>query len=792
MNGSLPFDPPEKLRIDRLRQEIRRHNELYYNQAAPEISDDQYDALMAELQELERAHPEWDSPDSPSRQVGAVPAAKSKKEAFPPHRHAVPMLSISNTYSDEEIRKFAGRVEGALRDAGGGRPPRFVVELKIDGVAFAAFYRDGTFVRGATRGDGTVGEDVTANLMSVAGLPKRLKKPHPEGEVEVRGEIYMPAVVFARLVEEQEEEGSGRVFANPRNATAGSLKLLDSSVVAERHLACFFYQIVSPDELGLSGQSEALAALEKWGLPVNPTRGVFSAADEIFAFRDKMDVERHRLPYGTDGLVIKLDSFAQQDILGLGSRSPNWAVAYKFTPERAETGVAGIRVQVGKLGRLTPVADLEPVSLAGSTITHASLHNESYIAQRDVRIGDRVLVEKAGEIIPQISGVLTEKRTGDEKPFAMPENCPSCGHKSETTESSGPDDRTIVLRFCVNPACPAKQFARIVHFASRDAMDIEGMGPSVVQWLLGHQLIRDVSGIYDLSRQQLLPMTKEGRDLMAKGGDAEPTKMADNLCAAIEASKKRGLAKLLFALSIPDIGETAAQLLARRFKNLDALRAATEEEISSASMGESTAYRTLGDKSAAILHGALAGLSPEERAYGRDEKSLAMFIEGLRLPQFGKKRCQAVAKHFGSVDRLLAASASELAMVEMGASQVKRTLGPVAAHSLRAFFDDADGAALLDRLVQAGVSTDDAVASGASAAAGKVFVLTGTLPNMGRAEAKRIIEKAGGLIAGSVSRKADYLVAGSDAGGKLAKANELGVTILDEAGMLALCGAEQA
>lgn len=790
MHSKALFDAgPEKQRIDWLRGEINRHNGLYYDQANPEIADDVYDALLSELSRLEAEYPQWDSPDSPTHRVGSVVPARSKKNAFPPHRHAVPMLSIANTYSADEIRKFVGRVEGALRDAGDGESPRFSVELKIDGVAFTAFYRDGAFVRGATRGDGTTGEDITANLKATRGLPKKLKSPHPAGEVEIRGEIYMPTPTFAKLVEEQEEEGAARVFANPRNATAGSLKLLDTAQVAARNLECFFYQVVEAAELGLHGQLDALKAMEKWGLPVNPLRENAAVADDIVRFRDRMEDERHHLPYGTDGLVIKLDSFRQQDILGLGTRSPNWAVAYKFAPERAETSVAGIRVQVGKLGRLTPVADLEPVTLAGSTITHASLHNESYIAEKDVRVSDRVLVEKAGEIIPQIDSVIKEKRPAAAEPFVMPHQCPECGHQSETTESSGSDGRKIVLRFCVNPSCPARQFARIVHFASRDAMDIEGMGPSVVGWLLDQGLLHDVSDIYKLRREDILPMTKQGRDLIAKGGGkADSGKMADNLVTAIEASKNRGLAKLLFALVIPDVGETAAQLLARRFKSLDAIVATGEEEISSASMGESTSYRTLGDKASSILFSALHGLPPGS-AYGKDESALTMFLESLRLPQFGKKKCEAVARYFGTADRLLAASVAEIAMTEMGASQVKRTLGPVAAKSLRAFLDDDDNMRILRRLEEAGVSTNETtVGGGSGGASGKVFVLTGTLPNMGRPEAKRLIESAGGLLAGSVSRKVDYLVAGSDAGSKLAKAEELGVEVIDEAKMLELCG----
>ncbi|MDR0362230.1 MAG: NAD-dependent DNA ligase LigA [Planctomycetota bacterium] len=777
-----PADAKARERVRELRGRINRANELYYNQAAPELTDDRYDALLAELARLEREHPELDAPDSPTRRVGAPARKPSKKEAFAPHRHAVPMLSIANTYSSEEIRKFVGRVEGALREAGAPDAPRFVVELKIDGVALAVFYRDGAFRLGATRGDGTTGEDITGNLKAVEKLPKSLAKPFPGGDVEVRGEIYLPAPAFARLVEEQEERGAERVFANPRNAAAGTLKLLDPSIVAGRGLDCFFYQIAGAGDIGANGQADALLRLEGWGLPVNPLRRTCSNADEILAFRDEMDLKRHALQYGTDGLVVKVDSFAHQETLGLGSRSPNWAVAYKFRPDRAETTVEGIRVQVGKLGRLTPVADLAPVTLSGSTITHASLHNESYIRERDVRIGDRVLVEKAGEIIPQIAGVMTAGRPGNAEPFIMPTECPSCHAESSTTGNRGPDGRTVVLRFCPNPACPAKRLAKIVHFASRDAMDIEGMGPSVVSWLLDHSLIANAADIYRLTRGCLMPMTKEGRELAEGGG--EPTKMAENLLAAIERSKGRGLAKLLFALSIPDVGETAAQVLARRFKSLDALADAREDEISAVPMGESTAYRTLGAKAANELAKRLADVPDGDAARVKSGEGLAEYLESLRIPGFARKKCEAAARAFGSLDRLRKAGPDELALVEMGASSVKRTLGPVAAASLRAFLDDPGHREILDRLRGAGVVMEDASAPEAGGAAGRVFVLTGTLPNLGRAEAKRLIEAAGGLVAGGVSGKVDYLVAGSDPGSKLGKARELGVDIIDEADML--------
>ena len=785
MPSLFPSPDPDLVRAEKLRREISRHDRLYHNLAMPEIADDAYDALLRELSDLEDRHPEWDSADSPTRRVGAPPRAANRKDAFPPHIHAVPMLSIANTYSAEEVIKFVGRIAGALGSAGEAGIARFVVELKIDGLAFAAFYRNGEFSHGATRGDGSEGEDITLNLLAVDGLPKKLAVGAPEGEMEARGEIYMPSAAFARLAEEREEEG-GRVFANPRNAAAGSLKLLNPEIVRSRGLECFFYQVVEAGKFGLGGQAEALDRLADWGLPVNPNRRLCADADEILAFRDRMETERLLLPYGTDGLVVKLDSFAQQEILGLGSRSPNWAVAYKFSPERVETRVEAIRVQVGKLGRLTPVADLSPVSLSGSTITHASLHNESCVAEKDIRVGDAVLVEKAGEIIPQIYAVLTDGRERPGESFRMPDVCPACGETAAASETEGQDGRRVVLRFCHNNACPAQRFGRLVHFASRDAMDIEGMGPAAVKWLLEHGLISDAADIYALRARQLLAMTKAGREMLENGGETErdATKAAQNLLAGVEISKKRGLARLLFALAIPNIGETAAGILARRFKTMPALMAADENDVADSPIGESISYRTLGDRSAAALAAALDKPPPETGDPATPEE-LAVFLGKLNLPQFGDKKRLAVARRFGSLEALRRASPDEVSLTEMGSSRVRRTLGPAAAKSLGVFFASESNRRLVDRLAEAGVSLDEPKTA-AAAAAGKVFVITGSLPGMGRAEAKRLIEAAGGVVAAGVSRRTDFLVAGAEPGSKLSKAGELGIKVIDESRLRAL------
>ncbi|MDR3212131.1 MAG: NAD-dependent DNA ligase LigA [Planctomycetota bacterium] len=771
----------------RLRMEIQRHNDLYYTHATPEIADDQYDLLLSQLAALEARHPEWDRQDSPTNQVGSGSEPRSKRESFPPHRHQIPMLSITNTYSDEEVRKFIGRMQGALRDAGETENPGFTVEMKIDGLAVTLFYQDGVFARGATRGDGTVGEDVTHNLMRIQGIPKHIaESTFPAGEVEIRGEIYIPRQAFARLVAEQEEAGAERVFANPRNAAAGTLKLLDTDLVAKRGLECFLYQVVEAEKYGLTGQTATLAALEKWGLPVNPLHSFCHDHTDILAFRDRMDGERSRLPYDSDGLVIKLDSFSQQGRLGLGSKSPNWAVAYKFTPERAQTRVAGIRVQVGKLGRLTPVADLDPVFLSGSTISHASLHNESYVAEKKIRVGDAVLVEKAGEIIPQVYQVLLEQRPSGTLPFAMPTTCPVCLHPTDTSINLTPDKREIVLRFCPNPACPAQLQARIVHFAARDAMDIEGMGPAVVEWLRDAGFLHDVSDIYRLDQDTLLAMTKSGRKILDQGPEpGEATRFTENLLSAIDASKGRGLGKLLYALAIPDIGATTANTLARNFHSLERLEKTAATELANLPMGESASYRTLGDKLALSIREAIDHLpSPGRETLVSDTTT---FLRRLHLPGLGTERLKAIARRFPRVEDLLTASQVELSLVEMGSSQVSRKLGQVAAESLRRYLDSPDNQALLTRLSAAGVKTGIENVSTNTPATGKVFVLTGTLPNMGRAQAKKMIETAGGLLGSSVGRSTDFLVAGESPGSKLAKALSLGVKVIDLDTLHQLC-----
>ncbi len=578
-------------RAGKLREEIRRHNELYYTRDAPEITDAAYDLLVRELEAIESTWPGIATPDSPTRTVGAVvPAGRETV------RHETPMLSIANALSVGELGAFLRRTRSLAEET-----ISFLVEPKIDGLAVALRYEGGELVLGATRGDGRVGEAVTQNVRCVEGIPERTRGAggglFPPDRLEVRGEVYLPRARFEALRREQEETGAARVFANPRNAAAGTLKLLDAGVVARRGLAAWLYQVVDAGAHGCQTQAEALALLESLGFRVNPDRRICRTDEEVFAVLEEMDARRHALPYDTDGLVVKVNELAAQQRLAervKEKKSPPWAVAYKFAAEQAETTVEAIRVQVGKSGRVTPVADLAPVRLAGSTITHASLHNASHVRERDIRIGDRVLVQKAGEIIPQIVATLPETRTGGETAFAMPERCPVCGGelRAETNEDSA-TGRRIVLHWCDNPACPARERQRILHFVSREAMDIEGIGPAVVDGLLERGMIRDAADLYALTAADLAPLWKQA------------DKAPENLVRAIDASRDRGLARVLTGLGIPHVGATLARTVARHFGSLERLLDASAEEIRAVEAGATTSYRTLGPKTAGALHAAL-------------------------------------------------------------------------------------------------------------------------------------------------------------------------------------------
>lgn len=538
-------------RVAALRREIERHNRLYYQDAAPEISDREFDALLDELRALEEAHPELADPSSPTRKVGGRPL-----EGFAPARHLTPMQSLDNTYSLQEIAEFVRRVARGL----GGAPFELTVEPKVDGVAISLLYEDGHFQRAATRGDGEVGDDVTDALRAIAGFP--LQAPGlPRSVVEIRGEVYLPKARFAELNAEREEAGLP-AFANPRNAAAGTLKNLDPRVAAQRGLRGIYYGFGAfPAEACATG-TEFLALLRQAGFPVPERLWRARAVEEVAMALRELETLRHSFEYETDGAVIKVDGLAQRRALGSTSKAPRWAIAYKFEPERAETTLRAITVQVGRTGVLTPVAELDPVFVSGSTVSRATLHNEEDIRRKDIRVGDRVVVEKAGEVIPAIVAVRKDARTGAERVFEMPKTCPSCG------EPVVREPGQVAVR-CVNPSCPAQLLRRLEHFGSRAAMDIEGLGESMVAALVDAGLVRSLPDIYRLEKPQLLRLERVAE------------KSAQNLLDAIAASKSRPLHRLLHGLGIPEVGEVAARKLASRFGHLDALAAASQAELES-------------------------------------------------------------------------------------------------------------------------------------------------------------------------------------------------------------------
>lgn len=535
-------------RLEALRAEIRRHEDLYYRLGRPEISDREFDALMAELLELEAAHPEWVTPDSPSQRVGGGPV-----EGFPSVSHDPPMLSLENTYAPMELASWMERLE-RLRP---GTNWEFLCELKIDGVSISLRYRDGVFVEGATRGNGTVGDDVTPNLRTIRMLPLRLTGSFPP-ELQVRGEAYLSRQAFLRLNREREAFGEP-LFANPRNAAAGTVRMLDSREVARRRLSAFVYQVVTP-VAGINTQAEALAALENWGFPVQPHWELCGNREAVFRYLERWREKRHALDWATDGVVVKVNDLAICQELGTTAKAPRWAVAYKYEPEQARTRVRRIVVQVGRSGVLTPVAELEPVHLAGTTVRRATLHNYEDLARKDVRVGDTVVVEKGGDVIPKVVAVDLEKRPQGAKPFEMPDRCPVCGEA--VVRRAG----EVAWR-CVNPQCPAVLTESIRHFVSRNAMDIEGLGEERIAQLLHHGLLRDVPDLYRLRREDLLRLEGWGE------------RLADKVLASIEASKERELSRFLFALGIPMVGERTARLLAERFGSFERMAQATQEEL---------------------------------------------------------------------------------------------------------------------------------------------------------------------------------------------------------------------
>lgn len=665
-------------RVETLRAEIHRHEDLYYRAGRPEISDREFDALMAELAALETEHPELASLDSPTRRVGGAPV-----EGFAQVVHDPPMQSLDNTYSLEELAEWGERLRRLAPDA----TLELVAELKVDGVSISLEYRDGTLVRGATRGNGAVGDDVTVNLRTIRNLPLRLRDGAPERLV-VRGEVYMPRSVFRRLNARREEAGEP-LFVNPRNSTAGSIRLLDSREVAARRLSALLYQVADGAEF--ETHAESLEALARWGLPVHDGWRRCAGLGEVAEFVESWRERRRELDFETDGVVVKIDRIDLRRQLGATAKAPRWAVAFKYEPERVETLVRGIAVQVGRTGVLTPVAELEPVFVGGSTVSRATLHNYEDLARKDVRVGDRVSVEKGGDVIPKVVEVLLDRRPPGSHPFEMPASCPECGEPIVRFEGE-------VAWRCVNPACPAIVQESIRHYVSRNAMDIEGLGGERIAQLVEARLVDDLPALYDLKRD----------DLVALEGWGE--RSADNLLAQLEASKRRELHRFLFALGIRMVGERVAKLLARHFGSLAALEAASEAELQE--------VEEVGPKVAASV-----------RAYFADPRL--------------RRRLDALAA----------------AGVEPPAQEPVRD-APTAA---------AEGSA-----------------GPASELAGKTVVLTGSLEQLTREEATERLEKLGARVSGSVSKKTHLVVAGEKAGSKLEKAKELGIQILNEPELLDL------
>ena len=568
-------------------EEIEKHNRLYYQEAKPEISDKEYDKLLKELVDLEKKHPELANANSPTQRVGGAPI-----DGFVTLKHRLPMLSIDNTYSPSELKEFDKKVCKAL----GKEKPSYIVELKIDGVAISLIYENGILTAGVTRGDGEKGDDVTQNLKTVGGVPLKLNTKKPPALLEVRGEVYMARANFARINEQRVKEGLDK-FANPRNSAAGSLKLLDPKLCAARKLSLFAYAIGAMEGIEVQSQSETLKLLHDFGFPVNPNATKFNSIDDVIAHCDSWNEKRHDLPYDTDGMVIKVNDLSQREKLGMTTKSPRWVVAYKFAAEQALTRLLKIELQIGRQGTLTPVAHLEPVHLAGSTVARASLHNDDYLKTKDIRVGDMVVVEKAGEIIPYIVRSEPTLRTGKEKPFVFPKVCPVCG-ADVVKDAKGAFYR------CTGTDCVAQLKRRVRSYAARSAMDIENLGEEIVEQLVDTGLVKTLADIYKLGLNQLANLERMGEQ------------SSRNLLDGIAASKSRGLARLLTGLGLKHVGENVADVLARKFISMKAFAQANEEELA--------AIEGIGPERAASIRGWFANTTNQELIESLEKAGIKM------------------------------------------------------------------------------------------------------------------------------------------------------------------------
>lgn len=659
-----------KQRVEELTKLLNQYNKEYYVLDKPSVSDREYDRLMQELIELEAQYPELKSSTSPTVRVGGAIL-----EGFNKVQHEKPMLSLGNAFNEGDLRDFDARIRKVSPNIS------YVCELKIDGLAVTLHYRDGQFVKGATRGDGVVGEDISENLKTIQTIPLHIPYKDP---LEVRGEVYMSKATLDKLNKQRAEKGE-ELFANPRNAAAGSLRQLDSRIAAKRELAMFCYAVPSAEELGCQTHDESLQKIEEFGFNVNPNREVCDSIDGVLAYIEKWSTNRFDLPYEIDGIVIKVNQLNEQQKLGSTVKSPRWAIAYKFPAEEVETILKDIIFTVGRTGMVTPNAVLEPVRVAGTRVSRATLHNEDYVKERDIRIKDRVIIRKAGEIIPEVVKPVIDARHGDEAPFEMIQDCPRCG--SELIREAGEADY-----YCLNIDCPARIVESLCHFVSRDAMNIDGLGVKVVEQLYDNQLIENVADIYKLQKEQLLPLERMGE------------KKVTNLLTAIENSKQNSLERLLFGLGVRHVGSKTAKVLAAHFETIDALMQATFDDF----------------------------------------KGIA-------------------------------------------------EIGDVIANSIVHYFTQDANVQLINELKALGLNMSYtgvkvSTANEANEFYGKTVVLTGTLATLSRKEAGVKLEALGAKVSGSVSAKTDFLVAGEKSGSKLKKAQELGVTVIDEEMMLKMLG----
>jgi DNA ligase (NAD+) len=659
-----------------LREKIRFHEHRYYVLDDPEISDAEFDRLLNQLKKIEAEHPELVTPQSPTQRVGGKP-----REGFSKVAHSSPMLSLDNAYSEGELREWERRVH----ELSGRSDVEYVCELKLDGMSLAVIYQDGVLERGITRGDGSTGEDVTLNVRTVRSVPLELnaaalKTAGLPASFEVRGELLMPLASFRKMNDDREGQGLAR-FANPRNATAGTVRQLEPSVTAQRRLDYFTYQLLKDGRTYFDRHSKTLAALLAAGFKVNPNHKTAKSLDEVLAFIQHWEDRRDSLPYEIDGIVIKVDRIALQNELGFTGKAPRWAIAYKYAARGGVTQIEDVLVTVGRTGKLTPTAALKPVAIGGTTVSRATLHNLDFIERLGVKIGDWVEVERGGDVIPKVTRVIEDKQhPRGTKTFHMPKSCPECGGHIAKTEGE-------VDHRCVNANCPAKLRESVLHFASRNVMNIEGMGDVLVAQLTEHGLVKSIADIYSLTKAKLLTLDRMGE------------KSAQNVLNEIENSKKLPLERVLFGLGIRFVGERTAEFL---------------------------------------------------------------------------------AEHFGSMESIMKASLESL--------QEVNEVGPRIAQSIVEFFEEAKNRALVERLRQAGLTMKGVKKQRGTQLAGKTFVLTGTLARHTRDEAKDLIQDAGGKVAGSVSKKTDYVVAGDEAGSKLEKARKLGVQVIDESEMERLTG----